>query len=379
MDSFDYLIVGAGFAGSTCARALAEAGKRVLLVEQRNHIGGNAYDYYDDDGILVHKYGPHIFHTNDEAVWSWMDRFAKFEPYIQRTKAISRGEVFSFPINLHTINQFFGVDMNPLEAQIHMKVLTAPFREGISTANFETHALSLVGMRLYHAFIKGYTEKAWGRDPKTLPHSIITRLPLRFTYDDNVFFHKYQGMPYNGYTVAVERMLDGIKVRRREQFDRRHRNAFDHIFYTGPLDEWFGYQFGKLAYRTLDFKHTVEPLADTLQGCSVLNNCDRATPWTRRTEHKLFTPWETSLGSVVTEETPREWVEGDVRYYPVRLAEDKAILGKYLDLAKEEPEVTFVGRLATYRYLDMDQCLREAIDAARVFAGRAGARDVSGF
>lgn len=380
-------IVGAGLSGAAVARTLSEQGFTNLSVfEALPHVAGNAYtERCPTTGVMLHKYGPHIFHTDDDAVWHWMDRFAKFQPFIQRTKAIGAdGRVYSFPINLHTINQFFGEQYTPEQAQHRIAVASALTTQGPDPLewmgqNFENHALGLIGRKLYTNFIDGYTRKAWGREPDALPASIIKRLPLRFTYDDNVFFHKYQGMPRQGYTVAVERMLDHIKVRRREKFDRRHRNAFDHVFYTGPLDEWFGYQFGKLAYRTLDFDHRTTMKIDFAQGCSVLNNCDPNVPWTRRTEHKLFAPWEPSTGTVITTETPREWVEGDVRYYPVRLAEDKAILGKYLDLAKAEPEVTFVGRLATYRYLDMDQCLREAIDAARVFAGRAGARDVSSF
>jgi UDP-galactopyranose mutase len=223
-----------------------------------------------------------------------------------------------------------------------------------------------------------HAQRHGGRDPANLPASIIKRLPLRFTYDDNVFFHKYQGMPRNGYTVAVERMLDSVEVKRGLKFTRSAANEFDHVFYTGPLDEWFRYEHGMLAYRTLDFKHSVYPDRDVMQGCSVLNNCDFTTPWTRRTEHKFFTPWDPAHGTVVTEETPREWVEGDVRYYPVRLAQDKAALAQYEERAKAEPNVSFVGRLATYRYLDMDQCIREAMDAARKFAGAAGAISVIG-
>jgi UDP-galactopyranose mutase len=370
-------IVGAGLSGATIARVLREHGFTNLTVyEALDHVAGNAYtERCPMTDVMLHKYGPHIFHTDDAEVWHWFDRFAKLQPYIQRTKAVAYGETYSFPINLHTLNQFWREDFTPDEAKAKLAQITG---DPLDPTNFATYARSLVGVQLYRAFIEGYTRKAWGRDPADLPASIIKRLPLRFTYDDNVFFHKYQGMPRSGYTVAVERMLDGVKVKRGLKFTRSAANEFDHVFYTGPLDEWFRYEHGMLAYRTLDFKHSVYPDRDVMQGCSVLNNCDFTTPWTRRTEHKFFTPWDPAHGTVVTEETPREWVEGDVRYYPVRLAQDKASLAQYEERAKAEPNVSFVGRLATYRYLDMDQCIREAMDAARKFAGAAGVISVTG-
>lgn len=373
-------IVGAGLSGAAVARRLVDHRfTNITVFDARPHVAGNAHtERCPQTGVMLHKYGPHIFHTDDTVIWNWFGTFCRMMPHIQRTKAIvSGGKIFSFPINLHTLNQFWDTTFGPDEAERYLFSLQRQPRtpDGMlrEPANFEEKALSLIGDGLYHAFLKGYTEKAWGMPPSQLPASILARLPLRFNYDDNVFFHKHQGLPRDGYTDAVTRMLSHpaitLILNAKLEADTNLARTFDHTFNTGPIDEWFDYRFGPLPYRTLDFKHTIHE--GDAQGCTVINNCDRYTPWTRSTEHKHFTPWEQHNGSVVTKEFSRDWQHGDTRYYPIRLANDKATLGQYQEFAKDFPSVTFLGRLGTYRYLDMDQCLREAIDAADKF--RAGA------
>lgn len=360
------LLVGAGLSGAVIGRSLAEAGHDITIVDERRHIAGNCYTERDSEsGVMVHTYGPHIFHTDDEGVWAYVNRFERFMPYVNRVKTTSGGSVYSLPINLHTINQVFGKAFRPDEAKAFIETLSDTSIEEPKT--FEEQALRFVGERLYEAFFKGYTIKQWGCDPNDLPASILKRLPVRFNYDDNYFFHRFQGMPENGYTPMVEKILehDRIKVELGRRFSRNEAVAFDHVFYSGPLDGYFDYELGRLGYRTLDFE--MFRYEGDYQGCAVMNYGDVEVPYTRITEHKHFSPWEKNEKSVCYREYSRACGEGDVPYYPIRLADEKSLLGKYVEKARVETGVTFVGRLGTYRYLDMDVTIREALDTAEAY------------
>ena len=359
------LMVGAGLSGAVIGRALAEAGWRVEIVEARDHVAGNCHTARDPQtGVMVHRYGPHIFHTDDAEVWDYVNRFMAFRPYKNRVKATTGGAVYSLPVNLHTINQFYGRTMRPDEARAFIEAEADTSIENPQT--FEEQALRFVGPRLYEAFFKGYTQKQWGCHPSELPASILKRLPVRFNYDDDYFFHRFQGMPDGGYTAMVERILDhpGIAVRLGTRFARETSDA-RHTFYSGPLDGWFGYDLGRLGYRTLDFEEFRH--AGDWQGCAVMNYGEEAVPFTRITEHKHFAPWESHEGSVLYREYSRACGPDDIPYYPIRLVDEKAMLGDYVARAEIEAGVTFVGRLGTYRYLDMDVTIREALDTARAF------------
>lgn len=362
------LLVGAGLSGAVIGRKLAEAGHTCRIIDARDHIGGNCYTERDaDSGVMVHVYGPHIFHTDDEEVWNYVNEFTQFMPYQNRVKSTTQGAVYSLPVNLLTINQFFDKTMNPAEAKDFIAdqadtSITDP-------QTFEEQALRFVGRDLYEAFFKGYTEKQWGCSPTELPASILKRLPVRFNYDDNYFFHKFQGMPREGYTPMIEAILDhpNITVELATPFTADMAANADHIFWSGALDGYFDYRLGRLGYRTLDFERFTYD--GDYQGCAVMNYGDRDVPFTRITEHKHFAPWENHEGSVCYREFSRSAEPEDIPYYPIRLVEEKALLEEYISLAEETPAVTFVGRLGTYRYLDMDVTIREALDTANVFLG----------
>ena len=361
------LIVGAGLSGAVIGRELAQAGYDITIVDSRDHIGGNCHTERDaDSGVMVHVYGPHIFHTDDEEVWNYVNEFETFMPYKNRVKTTSKGQVFSLPVNLHTINQFFGKTMRPDEARAFITeeqadtTITDP-------QTFEEQAMRFVGKDLYEAFFKGYTMKQWGCHPSELPASILKRLPVRFNYDDNYFFHRFQGMPENGYTVMIERMLDcpGITVQLNTTFTQDMAEGYDHVFYAGPLDGYFDYKLGRLGYRTLDFERFTYD--GDYQGCAVMNYGEVDVPFTRITEHKHFAPWESHEGSVCYREFSRAAEPEDIPYYPIRQVKEKALLSEYVELANSTNGVTFVGRLGTYRYLDMDVTIREALNTARDF------------
>lgn len=366
------LLAGAGLSGAVIGRKLAQAGHEITIVEARDHVAGNCHTVRDPrTGVLVHVYGPHIFHTDDEEVWNYVNSFETFRPYKNRVKTTSKGQVFSLPINLHTINQFYGTTMRPDEARAFIEAqadtsITDP-------ASFEEQALRFVGPDLYEAFFKGYTIKQWGMHPSELPASILKRLPVRFNYDDNYFFHRFQGMPENGYTDMVERILDHprITVRLQEVFKRDQVGQYDHVFYSGPLDGWFEYSLGRLGYRTLDFEEF--RYDGDYQGCAVMNYGEESVPCTRITEHKHFSPWEEHESSVLYREFSRACEPGDIPYYPIRQMREKALLSDYVALAEQERGVTFVGRLGTYRYLDMDVTIREALDTADAFVAAGSA------
>jgi len=363
------LIVGAGLSGAVIGRELAQEGYKVEIIDSRSHIAGNCHTERDEaTGVMVHIYGPHIFHTDDTEVWDYVNGFTTFMPYKNRVKTTSGGQVYSLPVNLHTINQFFGKTFRPDEARTFLedqadKTITDP-------QTFEEQALRFVGNDLYEAFFKGYTQKQWGCSPTALPASILKRLPVRFNYDDNYFFHKYQGMPENGYTDMIERILDhpNITVTLDTVFNRDAAEGYAHVFYSGPLDGYFDYELGRLGYRTLDFDRFTYD--GDYQGCAVMNYGDVSVPYTRITEHKHFSPWEEHAGSVCYREFSRACEPQDIPYYPIRLVEEKAQLTEYVARAEQESGVTFVGRLGTYRYLDMDVTIREALDTARLYLAR---------
>ena len=365
-DNKKILIVGAGFTGAVIARELAKENYDVKVIDKRSHIAGNCHTERDSDtNIMVHKYGPHIFHTDNEEVWNYVNSFDTFMPYINRVKATSGGKVYSLPINLFTINQFYGKTLNPQEArefieEIADKSITDP-------QTFEEQAMRFIGKDLYYAFFYGYTKKQWGLEPKELPASILKRLPVRFTYDDNYFNHKYQGMPLNGYTKIVEKILDheNITVELNSHYDQSVNSQFDHVFYSGPIDEYYDSKFGTLDYRTLDFEE-IRSEGD-FQGTAVMNYCDAEVPYTRITEHKFFSPWETHDKTICFKEYSRAYKKGDIPYYPVRQVKEKAMLEKYLEVAEAEDKVSFVGRLGSYRYMDMDLTIAEALKTVREF------------
>ncbi len=333
------------------------------VIDQRDHLGGNCHTERDEgSGVMLHKYGPHIFNTSHEDVWKYINRFGDFRPYVNRVKAVNPRGVFSFPINLHTINQFFGITLSPHEARAF---IAGQADVSIHTpANFEEQALKFVGRGLYEAFFYGYTKKHWGCEPRELPASILKRLPLRFNYDDNYYNSRYQAIPSEGYSVVIQRILDhpNIVLGLNTRWEPRMAEGFDHVFYSGPMDELFAFSCGRLGYRTIHFER-IEAEGD-FQGNAVLNYTSEETPWTRVHEHKHFAPWERLERTVAFREFSKETESSDVPYYPKRLASDMAILGSYERNLADAPNLTPIGRLGTYRYLDMDQVIGEALDLA---------------
>lgn len=355
--------IGAGFSGAVIARELAEQGFNIDVYDSRNHIAGNCYTARDEKtGIQLHQYGPHIFHTDNAEVWHYVNRFAVFEPYTHRVKAVSHGRVYTLPVNLHTMNQLTQKVMSPAQAQQWISQQSANIA---APANFDEQARTLVGDQLYQAFFAGYTQKQWGCSPMELPASIFKRLPVRFNYDDNYFFHKYQGLPRDGYTQIVANILDhpNIHLNLNTRFERAQVKDYSRVFYSGPIDQFFNYEWGRLDYRTLDFEKIFTD--GDYQGCAVMNYCDLDVPFTRITEHKYFTPWEQHEDSVCYREFSRAAQPDDIPYYPIRLAKQQEVLKKYVAEAAELSGVTFVGRLGTYRYLDMDLSIAEALKCAR--------------
>lgn len=356
------LIVGAGFSGAVLARQLAElAGIKSLVIDSRHHIGGNCHTERDGNtGIMIHCYGPHIFHTDNERVWKYIQRFTDIIPYRHRVKAsIDRG-VFSLPINLHTINQFFNKKFNPHEAKLFIeRIGSKTIKDPI---NFEEQALKFLGEELYRAFFYGYTKKQWGCEPTELPASILKRLPVRFDYDDSYHLSKYSGIPVDGYSACIGRILkhDLIEVKLNTSFESNMSEDFDHVFYTGPIDAYFEHKFGRLAYRTV-FWERLEESGDII-GCSQMNFTETNIKHTRIHEDKHFTPWEKHEKSVALIEYSKETSPTDIPYYPKRLPDDMALLNQYCQLASVSNKTSFLGRLATYRYMDMHQVIAEALE-----------------
>jgi UDP-galactopyranose mutase len=359
-------IAGAGLSGAVIARELADQGHMIDIFEIRSHVAGNCHTVRDPaTGIMLHVYGPHIFHTDDEEVWTYVNRYMKFMPYVNHVKAILRGQVFSLPINLHTINQFFCRTFSPKEARAFIEQqadlsITSP-------RSFEEQALRFIGKELYEAFFKGYTIKQWGISPSEIPASILKRLPVRFNYNDNYYSHRHQGMPVEGYTAMVEHILDhpGISVHLGQVLHRGMTQDFSHVFYSGSIDGFYDYDIGRLPYRTLNFERFDSD--DDYQGCAVMNYCDDSIPFTRITEHKHFSPWEEHSRTVCFREFSRACGPEDIPYYPIHLVQGDQILDQYTKRAKAERSITFIGRLGTYRYLDMDVIIRAALDTVRAW------------
>ena len=367
----DVLVIGAGFAGSVVARELAQAGYGVTVIEKRDHLGGNCHSAQDDTtGVTVHTYGPHIFNTNDREVWEYVGQFCTLMPFINRVKAVNSHGVFSFPINLHTINQFFHTNLNPEQARDLIdsrrnKRITEP-------QNLEEQALSVVGAELYEAFIRDYTVKQWGRSPLEIPASFLSRMPVRFNYDDNYYLTKLQGIPQNGYTEIFERMLSHPNIRVELGVDflamRDAEQAAKYIFFTGPIDSFFAHRLGRLSYRTVEFERQYG-LGD-LQGNAIINHTDMTHRFTRTHEHKHFTPWRRFERSVLITEYSKETGPEDTPFYPVRTFADKVLLDQYQSEAALLKKVTFLGRLGTYKYLTMDGTIRQALDVAHEWLER---------
>ena len=361
-----FAIVGAGFSGAVVARELAEAGHLANVFDTRDHVAGNCHTARHETGVMVHTYGPHIFHTQHEHVWQYINRFGEMMPYRHKVKAISHDTMYSLPVNLKTINQFFDQDFDAQQAEdfIQSKADTTI----TNPVSFEDQGLRFVGRELYDAFFAGYTAKQWGVDPKELPASILARLPVRFNDDDSYFNHPYQAIPKDGYTPIVTAILNhpSIKVHLSTRFDPSSHSEFgefDHVVWTGPIDAFFNFEFGRLGYRTLDF---VPEISDgDYQGHPVVNYCDVDVPFTRITEHKHFAPWEDHARTVVYREFSRLCSETDTPYYPIRLVKEKEQLLNYVQRARGAKGVTFIGRLATYRYLDMDVTIHEALLASK--------------
>lgn len=354
---YDYLIVGSGLFGSIFAYEAKKSGKRVVVLEKRNHIGGNCYTE-NIDGINIHKYGPHIFHTNNKKIWEYINQFAEFNHFIHRPKVNYNNKIYSFPINLFTLYQLWGVS-TPKDA---IERLEKEKRIAHSNDdNLEDWIISNVGEEIYEIFIKGYTEKQWGRSAKNLPSSIIKRIPIRLTYEDNYFFDKYQGIPIGGYTQIFEKLLDGIEVIQSDFFsDRKYYESIAHkIIYTGKIDELFDYEHGKLSYRSLRFEH--ESFDGDFQGNAIVNYTSRDIPFTRITEHKHF-EFNNNCKSIITKEFPEEYCGSNIPYYPISDTQNIKIYNMYRDKIKTIPKYILGGRLAEYKYYDMHQVIGSALN-----------------
>lgn len=360
------LVVGAGLAGAVCARELSSAGHTVEVIDQRSHVGGNCHTQRDEEtGIMEHVYGPHIFNTNLDHVWRYVHRFASWEPYINRVKAEASRGIYSLPINLHTINQFFGKTMTPTEAKDFLYRVSKKPAHGYQPLNFEEQAELMLGSELYREFFYHYTKRQWGCEPRKLPASILTRLPVRFNYNDNYYNSKYQAIPRRGYTDFISNILLGITVHLNTPWDPDLERKYNFVIFTGPIDQYFNYAYGHLGYRTV-FWEKLYGKGD-MQGTAVINNCTEHLNHTRIHEHKHFAPWETHERSMLLFEYSKETqVElGDIPFYPKRLQEDKTKLEAYERIAKELPNIAFCGRLGTYSYMNMDLVIDQALTLSK--------------
>ncbi|WP_251555093.1 UDP-galactopyranose mutase [Neobacillus muris] len=358
---YDYLVVGSGLFGAVFAYEAAKRGKKVKVIDKRNHIAGNIYTE-EIEGINVHKYGAHIFHTNSKEIWDYVNQFAEFNRYTNSPIANYRGEIYNMPFNMNTFNKLWGV-VTPEEAKAKIEELKAAAGSE-NPKNLEEQAISLVGTDIYQKLVKGYTEKQWGRKANELPAFIIKRLPVRFTYDNNYFNDRYQGIPIGGYTQIVEKMLTSnlIDVELEQDFFEKkeeHLKTFPKIVYTGMIDQFFDYQFGTLEYRSLQFETSVMD-KENYQGNAVVNYTDAETPYTRIIEHKHF-EFGHQPKTVITKEYPRNWEKGDEPYYPMNDKKNNGIFNKYRELAEKTPNVIFGGRLGMYKYYDMHQVIGAAL------------------
>lgn len=361
---YDFLIVGSGLYGAVLAYEAKNRGKNVLVIEKRNHIGGNIY-CENVNGINVHKYGAHIFHTNNKNVWDYIGQFSQFNRYTNSPIANYNGEVYNLPFNMNTFHQMWGV-ITPQEAMDIIEKQKADYKTE-NPSNLEQQAINLVGVDIYEKLVKGYTEKQWGRKCDELPPFIIKRLPVRFTYDNNYFNDMYQGIPIGGYTKIIEKLLEGIEVRLETDFlsDRENYEAMaEKVIYTGAIDAYYDYCYGKLEYRTVYFK-TQELPVENYQGNAVVNYTDSETPYTRIIEHKHF-EYGIEPTTVISKEYPKEWQEGDEPYYPVNNEKNQELYSKYAALAAKNDKVLFGGRLGEYKYYDMDKVIESALNTVSV-------------
>ncbi|MGN0471769.1 MAG: UDP-galactopyranose mutase [Lachnospiraceae bacterium] len=368
--NYDYLIVGAGLFGATFAYEMKKAGKACMVIDRRDHIAGNIYTK-EQNGIQVHKYGAHIFHTSDQKIWQYINQFAQFNQFVNSPVASYKNELYNLPFNMNTFSRMWNIK-TPAEAQaiIRKQIEEAGIKE---PRNLEEQAISLAGRDVYEKLVKGYTEKQWGRDCTELPAFIIKRLPLRFTYDNNYFNDRYQGIPIGGYTQIVEKMLNGIEVRLNTDFNEYvsveekdfyrsiEGDTFDKVLYTGMIDEFFNYQLGTLEYRSLRFEEETLVGEENYQGVAVVNYTEREVPYTRIIEHKHF-EFGKQPDTVITREYPMEWVMGEEPYYPVNNERNAELYHRYAELSLTCPNVIFGGRLGQYKYYDMDKVLRAALD-----------------
>ncbi|MGX6971783.1 UDP-galactopyranose mutase [Vagococcus lutrae] len=362
---FDYLIVGAGLYGAVFAHEVAKKGKKVKVIEKRKHVAGNIYTE-NQEGINIHKYGAHIFHTSNKEVWEYVNQFAEFNRFTNSPIANYKGEIYNLPFNMNTFNKLWGVitpneAKNKIEEQKQAARISRP-------QNLEEQAISLVGTDIYNRLVKEYTEKQWGRSCKELPRFIINRLPVRFNYDNNYFNDKYQGIPIGGYTQIVEKMLshDNIEVHLNTDFfsdKEKFEQEASKIIYTGMIDQYFDYCYGTLEYRSLKFETEILD-CENYQGNAVVNYTDKDTPYTRIIEHKHF-EFGKQNKTVITKEYPSEWQKGDEPYYPINDSKNTEMYKKYLKLSKEYPNIVFGGRLGMYRYFDMHMVINEAFNALK--------------
>ena len=367
MAQYDYLIVGAGLTGAVFAHEAKKIGKKCLVIDRRDHIAGNVYTE-EVEGINVHRYGAHIFHTSMKDVWGYVNQFAEFNNYVNSPIANYKGEIYNMPFNMNTFSKMWGV-VTPAEAKA--KIQEQIDAEGIGEPqNLEEQALSLVGRDIFEKLVKGYTEKQWGRDCKDLPASIIKRLPCRFTYDNNYFNDRFQGIPMGGYTKMVANMLEGVDVRTGVEYKdliAEQPDIADRVIYCGPIDSFYDYSLGQLEYRSLRFETELLDEADH-QGVAVMNYNEREVPYTRVIEHKHF-EFGTQPKTVVTREYPADWKPGDEPYYPINDERNTALYEQYRELADREGKVVFAGRLGGYKYYDMDKAIAAAFDVVRAELG----------
>lgn len=358
MKQYDYLIVGCGLFGAVFAHEARKKGKNVLFIEKRNHIGGNIYCELQED-ILVHKYGAHIFHTSNKRVWEYVNQFVEFNNFINAPIANYKGEMYNLPFNMNTFSKMFHIS-TPQQAQEIIEAQRGEIKG--EPQNLEEQAISLVGREVYTKLIKGYTEKQWGRDCKDLPAFIIKRLPVRYTYNNNYFNDRYQGIPVEGYTALVEKLIDGCDVLLNTDFfsdKEKYLAMADTCLYTGMIDAFYDYCYGELGYRSLRFENETLDMQN-YQGVAVVNYTEREIPYTRVIEHKHFA-FGTQEKTIITKEYPADWVAGMEPYYPINDAKNTELYQKYADLAANETKILFGGRLAQYKYYDMDKCVEAAL------------------
>ena len=368
MSQYDYLVVGAGITGEIFALEARRAGKTCLVIDRRDHVAGNIYTK-GVDGINVHMYGAHIFHTSMRDVWDYVNRFAEFNNYVNSPVAYYKGEVYNMPFNMNTFSKIWPGVVTPADARAKIDEQIAA--EGIGEpANLEEQALSLVGRDIFEKLVKGYTEKQWGRDCTELPASIIRRLPCRFTYDNNYFNDRYQGIPMGGYTKMIENMLEGTEVRcgvAYAELVAAEPDIADRVIYCGPIDAFYDYKLGTLEYRSLRFESEQLDEADH-QGVAVVNYTERDVPYTRIIEHKHF-EFGQQATTIITREYPADWKPGDEPYYPINDARNTALYEQYAELAAAEGRVVFAGRLGGYKYYDMDKAVAAAFNVVRAELG----------